>query len=176
MYCKTEGWQGWPPWWENDRSCRLAVKRFIKGHRVLYAAPTTEQINRFWTIVSWSLAAPVAAGALYKNETQHYIELSGTQQRIKPKTLAATPYSVDFIQQRQGFDTVKPPPTAAIEHDFENKFKANVRKRTTDNEWDIGVEGANPKWLAPSRILNGIMNEKNMARAGGKGDGPRRNT
>ena len=34
---------------------------------------------------------------------------------------------------------------AAIEHDFEHKFKANVRERTTDSEWDIGVEGANPK-------------------------------
>lgn len=65
---------------------------------------------------------------------------------------------------------------AAIEHDFEHKFKANVRERTTDSEWDIGVEGANPKELALSRILNGIMNEKNMARTGGKGDGPRRNT
>ncbi len=55
------------------------------------------------------------------------------------------PHTVDYIQQRQGFGSLKHPPAAAIEHNSEHKFKANVRKRTTDSEWDIGVEGANPK-------------------------------
>ncbi len=52
---------------------------------------------------------------------------------------------VDVIEQWQALQDVKVAPGAAIEHDFEHKFKANVRKRTTDSEWDIGVEGANPK-------------------------------
>ena len=29
----------------------LAVEQFLDGHRVLYAAPTIEQIGRFWTTV-----------------------------------------------------------------------------------------------------------------------------
>jgi Terminase RNaseH-like domain len=63
-----------------------AVKRFLAGRRVLYAAPTQEQIDRFWVEVSRALHEPIEAGVLYKNETRHIIELSGTEQRIRAKT------------------------------------------------------------------------------------------
>lgn len=63
-----------------------AVREFLAGHRVLYAAPTQDQVERFWTEVVRALAEPVAAGVFTKNETRHCIELDGTEQRIRAKT------------------------------------------------------------------------------------------
>lgn len=63
-----------------------AVKRFLDGKRVLYAAPTQEQIDRFWVSVVRALQEPIDAGVFYKNETRHIIELPGTEQRIRAKT------------------------------------------------------------------------------------------
>lgn len=63
-----------------------AVERFLAGKRVLYAAPTSEQIDRFWTTVVRALDEPIRAGVFYKNETEHVIELTGTEQRIRAKT------------------------------------------------------------------------------------------
>jgi len=62
------------------------VEEFIVGHRVLYAAPTSEQISRFWATITRALASGIDKGALYKNETEHFIEKRGTEQRIKAKT------------------------------------------------------------------------------------------
>ena len=62
------------------------VQEFLAGHRVLYAAPTSEQLGRFWVTICAALAEPVKAGIFRKNETEHYIELVGTEQRIKAKT------------------------------------------------------------------------------------------
>jgi len=63
-----------------------AVQRFLSGRRVLYAAPTAEQVARFWVTVTRALLAPVDAGVFRKNETEHLIELTGTEQRIRAKT------------------------------------------------------------------------------------------
>jgi hypothetical protein len=63
-----------------------AVEQFLAGRRVLYAAPTTEQIGRFWTTVTRALQDPVDAGVLYKNATEHIIEVAGTENRIRAKT------------------------------------------------------------------------------------------
>ena len=63
-----------------------AVERFLHGRRVLYATPTQDQITRFWHEVKLSLEEPIDAGLYYKNETQHIIELPGTEQRIRAKT------------------------------------------------------------------------------------------
>lgn len=63
-----------------------AVRSFLSGHRVLYAAPVTEQINRFWNEITRALAEPIDAGIYYKNETKHLIELKGTEQAITAKT------------------------------------------------------------------------------------------
>lgn len=63
-----------------------AVKRFLEGKRVLYAAPTEDQIGAFWFEVKRALQEPVDRGVFAKNETMHYIELSGTKQRIRAKT------------------------------------------------------------------------------------------
>lgn len=64
----------------------LGVKAFLDGRRVLYAAPTSEQTDRFWYEVTRSLAEPTKAGIYHKNETEHFVELPGTEQRIKAKT------------------------------------------------------------------------------------------
>ena len=52
----------------------------------MYGAPTSEQIDRFWTTVTRALAEPIAGGVFKKNETNHTVELPGTEQRIRAKT------------------------------------------------------------------------------------------
>ncbi len=64
----------------------VAVKAFVKGRRILYAAPTSEQIDTFWREINRALAEPLDAGVYYKNETKHIIEVSGTENRIRAKT------------------------------------------------------------------------------------------
>lgn len=63
-----------------------AVEKFLEGKRVLYAAPTQEQIDRFWHEVTLALDEPIELGIYYKNETRHVIELPKTEQRIRAKT------------------------------------------------------------------------------------------
>jgi hypothetical protein len=63
-----------------------AVEQFLAGHRILYGAPTSEQIGRFWATVTDILRPLVDAGVFYKNETEHIIDLRGTEQRIRAKT------------------------------------------------------------------------------------------
>lgn len=63
-----------------------AVERFLAGRRVLYAAPTSDQIDRFWTEVTRALSAPIDGKVFSKNETKHIIERPGTEQRIRAKT------------------------------------------------------------------------------------------
>lgn len=64
----------------------LAVEAFLSGKRILYGAPTSEQVDRFWTTVTRALAEPIKAGVFRKNETERLIELVGTDQRIRAKT------------------------------------------------------------------------------------------
>ena len=71
-----------------------AVEKFLQGRRVLYGAPTQEQIGRFWTEITRALAEPIKAGVFYKNETEHIIELKGTEQRIRAKTC----YNADTLR------------------------------------------------------------------------------
>lgn len=64
----------------------FAVEKFLAGRRVLYAVPTSEQVDRFWTTITRALYQPIKAGVFKKNETEHTIELPGTEQRIRAKT------------------------------------------------------------------------------------------
>lgn len=63
-----------------------AVKAFIEGRRVLYAAPTGEQTDRFWFEVKRALQPAIDFGVYKLNETERYIEKPGTENRIKAKT------------------------------------------------------------------------------------------
>jgi len=64
----------------------LAVRAFLAGRRVLYAAPTQEQVSTFWSRVVTALWEPIEATVYRKNETLHLIELPQTAQRIRAKT------------------------------------------------------------------------------------------
>jgi len=64
----------------------LALEQFLKGRRVLYAAPVQDQVNRFWYEVTRALAEPIDSQVLYKNETEHLIEVPRTLQAIRAKT------------------------------------------------------------------------------------------
>lgn len=64
----------------------LAVERFLAGRRVLYAAPTTDQLDAFWRTVLDALREPIEVGVFRKNETEHFVELEHTDQRIRAKT------------------------------------------------------------------------------------------
>src|SRR6185369_17157379 len=63
-----------------------AVRKFLAGKRVLYAAPTQEQIDRFWVTVTRALADPIEKGKIHKNETRHTLEILGSERRIRAKT------------------------------------------------------------------------------------------
>jgi hypothetical protein len=63
-----------------------AVQKFLDKKRILYAAPTQEQVDRFWVSVTRALQEPIDAKVFYKNETKHIIEVPGTEQRIRAKT------------------------------------------------------------------------------------------
>lgn len=64
----------------------MAVEQFLNGKRVLYAAPTLDQTQTFWWEVKNSLQPAVSAGYFHINQTEKYIEIPGTKQRIKAKT------------------------------------------------------------------------------------------
>jgi hypothetical protein len=71
-----------------------SVKKFLAGRRVLYAAPTADQLQAYWFEVKRALAEPLDAGVFYKNETDHVIEVPGTKQRIRAKTA----YNADTLR------------------------------------------------------------------------------
>jgi hypothetical protein len=79
-----------------------AVQRFLSGRRVLYAAPTQDQTERFWYEVTEALADPVADGLFVNNETSRFIELPQTEQRIKAKTA----WSPDTMRGDFGDDVI----------------------------------------------------------------------
>lgn len=60
----------------------LAVEGFLAGKRVLYAAPTIDQVSRFWGEVKNALIEPIDAGVYVKNETNHTVIIPGTKIRI----------------------------------------------------------------------------------------------
>lgn len=64
----------------------LALKKFLAGHRVLYASPTGDQLDRFWFEIKQALREPIAENIFYKHEGKHIIELANTEQRIRAKT------------------------------------------------------------------------------------------
>lgn len=65
-----------------------AVIDFLNGKRVLYATPTQDQVDKFWTEVKNALREPIDEKVFYKNETRHIIEVSDTTEasRIRAKT------------------------------------------------------------------------------------------
>ncbi len=70
------------------------VKRFVEGKRVLYAAPTAEQTDKYWFEVKRALAEQINLGEVKCNESEQFIEKPGTENRIKAKTA----WSADMLR------------------------------------------------------------------------------
>ena len=62
----------------------IAERAILAGLRVLYATPTQEQIDAFWTEVTETLMPLILSGHMEKNETRHL--LSFGKGRIRAKT------------------------------------------------------------------------------------------
>lgn len=56
----------------------VAIEKFLAGYRVLEAAPTADQTNAFWLNITRALAEPIAAGIVYKNESERVVRLPST--------------------------------------------------------------------------------------------------
>lgn len=65
---------------------QYAVEQLREQKRVLYAAPTEDQVSTFWREVCNALRVPIDNGILYKNETKHIVEVPKTEARIRAKT------------------------------------------------------------------------------------------
>lgn len=62
----------------------IAVEKMLDGRRVLEAAPTSDQTDAFWQSCKSALAEPIAAGHIYKNETDRLLRMpNGAQIRAK---------------------------------------------------------------------------------------------
>ncbi len=59
---------------------------FLKGRRVLYTAPTSEQTDAYWWEIVTALREAIDAGEYVYNKTERWIERTGTKNRIKAKT------------------------------------------------------------------------------------------
>jgi hypothetical protein len=60
-----------------------AVEKLLGGHRVLQAAPTSDQTDRFWELCKVSLEPLIDAGMVYKNETKRIIEFRSHKFRVE---------------------------------------------------------------------------------------------
>lgn len=63
----------------------LAVEAALAGRRILEAAPTSDQTTAFWDACKAALTEPIAAGAIYKNETERLL-IFPNGGRIRSKT------------------------------------------------------------------------------------------
>lgn len=63
-----------------------AIEKMLQGRRVLEAAPTSDQTSAFWRTCTRALAEPIAAGLIYKNETERLLEMRAGTGRIRTKT------------------------------------------------------------------------------------------
>lgn len=57
-----------------------------RDKRILYAAPTTTQVDTYWYEIKKALRELIDGRVLKINETEHYVELPNTRLRIKAKT------------------------------------------------------------------------------------------
>lgn len=70
----------------------IAIRYFLKGKRVLEAAPKFDQTTVFWRYIKNALREPIAAGVMKKNESTRTIELDGAWLR------SMTAYDADTLR------------------------------------------------------------------------------
>lgn len=71
---------------KTTEAARVAVKAMLRGRRVLEAAPVSDQTNTFWARCKRALSEPIAAGIIYKNETDRLLQMPNEGGRIRCKT------------------------------------------------------------------------------------------
>lgn len=64
----------------------LAIQAFQAGRRVLYGVPTQDQADKFWYEIKTAFQPAIDAGIVVKNETRRYVEVPGTERRLRCKT------------------------------------------------------------------------------------------
>lgn len=63
-----------------------ALQAFAEGKRVLYTAPTADQIDAFWFVIKQACRRAIDAKLLHINNSSHYVEVPNTKIRIRAKT------------------------------------------------------------------------------------------
>jgi len=64
----------------------ISVEKLLEGKRVLYAAPTMEQLETWWYEAKKALGKAIEMGVLKKNEMTHSIGVPGTKNYMRGKT------------------------------------------------------------------------------------------
>lgn len=75
----------------------LACEAFLTGRRVLYAAPTSDQVGKFWTEVVNAFYDLIQNKILIKNETEHTLEWAN-QPRNEARIRAKTAWNADTLR------------------------------------------------------------------------------
>ncbi len=65
---------------------KIALHGFRDGKRVLYGAPTVEQVGAFWHFINTVLEPVISEKILFRDKNLHIIEVPNTDIRIKAKT------------------------------------------------------------------------------------------
>ncbi len=68
------------------KGCSECKDGMVEPKRVLYAAPTQEQVGKFWFEIVKGLQEAIDAGYYKKDESEKFIEIPKTEVRIKAKT------------------------------------------------------------------------------------------
>lgn len=83
----------------------LAVEAFLRGKRVLYAAPTDNQLETFWNEVKLALDEPLRFKKLYKHEGRHIIQGTAINEneiddgkKRQPRIRAKTAFNAETLR------------------------------------------------------------------------------
>ena len=73
----------------------LAVEKFLKGHRILYGVPVTEQLDRFWTTVIRALEEPIKKKFFIKMKLKKLLNFQAQNNELK---LRAPGMRIHFVE------------------------------------------------------------------------------
>ena len=73
-------------WGKTTYAARDASDDFLAGERVLYAAPTQSQTDKFWFEICRAFEEPIQAKKLYIHNTKKILQIPGTETAIIAKT------------------------------------------------------------------------------------------
>lgn len=76
----------------------IAALAFLAGKRVLYAAPTADQISKFWGEVVEYFAEAIREGVYVLNKADHTISLPGLEDINKARIRAKTAWNADTLR------------------------------------------------------------------------------